>query len=183
MAGFFSGEIEKIFFSQFKEAKVYKKIVDLLCHQNLTLEDLSSELKMKSGGGLKDYLTHLELAQFIKANYPLLNMNKKKITYRTVDEFLRFYNQYVKKWELMIKQGSAKAIYQNHIKPIWKPWLGFAFENFCNKNSFTLAEAMGFSEQILKSGLLIIRDKKSILAQYDLVYERKGGVITICEIK
>lgn len=181
--GFFYGEIEKIFFSQFKEAKTYRKIIELLCQHNLSLEDLAKKLNIKSSGGLKEYLIHLELAQFIKANQSLLNMNKKRITYRTIDEYLRFYNQYVRKWEPQIKEGAQSALFQNHIKSIWNPWLGLAFENFCNKNSFELANSMKFTEQIIKSGPYIIRNKKSVVVQYDLAYERKDNVLTLCEIK
>jgi hypothetical protein len=67
------------------------------------------------------------------------------------------------------------------VKSNWHSWLGFAFENFCLKNAFYLAELMGFSDYVLQWGPHFQRNDEAF--QIDLIYLRNDNVITLCEIK
>ena len=60
-------------------------------------------------------------------------------------------------------------------------WLGFAFENFCLKNGYLLAQKMGFADQVKKYGPLISKGSSGF--QIDLIFERFDNVITVCELK
>jgi AAA+ ATPase superfamily predicted ATPase len=185
---FFEEEIDKVFFSQFKESKNYSKIVRELGVENLTLDEIARKVKISSGGGLKEYLLNLELAQFVRANQLLLNSSKKNIKYKLVDEYIRFYYQFIQKYEKRISEGYSDNIFLEQIKVQWNPWLGFAFENFCLKNALYIANRAGFSDKVLKWGSYIQKsnldkEKNRVGVQIDLLYERTDLVITICEIK
>lgn len=71
--GYFIDEIDKIFYSQFREVQNYKKIIEYLSKQNLSLSEISKKLKFSSGGGLKSYLDNLEKANFIRSYTYLLS--------------------------------------------------------------------------------------------------------------
>ncbi len=179
---FFYNEIEKIFFSQFKESKTYQRIVLILSTAPHSLEELAKKLKMASGGGLKDYLHNLELAQFVLSYRPMTKKSTKTIKYKLTDEYLRFYYRFIRPYKKQIDQDRTSGIFATQVKTIWKPWFGFAFENFCFKNALVLAEKMGFAEYVKDFGpYYASRDSAS--AQFDLVYTRTDSVMTICEIK
>jgi len=61
------------------------------------------------------------------------------------------------------------------------PWLGLAFENFCRKHSFLIAEKLNFSGYVTDFGQIIQKDKNAM--QLDLAFLRSDDVITICEVK
>ena len=63
-------EIERIFYSQFRESGVYLKIVGLLNNRICSMDEISSRLSISSGGGLKLYLNNLEDAEIIRSFVP-----------------------------------------------------------------------------------------------------------------
>ncbi len=67
-------ELERMFYSQFKEAKTYLKIVRLLTDGIFSLKEISDKLKISSGGTLRSHLTNLENADMIEQSIPF---NKK----------------------------------------------------------------------------------------------------------
>ena len=60
-------------------------------------------------------------------------------------------------------------------------WLGFAFENFCLKYAFDLAEKMGFANKVKNFGPAFSRASNGF--QIDLLYLRSDKILTLCEIK
>ena len=62
---YFQFEFDKIFYSQFKKHRLHEKIVTLLSHGPLSLQELADKLKISSSGGLKRYLNELLRADFI----------------------------------------------------------------------------------------------------------------------
>ncbi len=182
-SSFFFNEADKIFFSQFKEAKVYKKIIYELGQSNLTLEEISKKTHIPSGGGLKAYLDNLEMAQFIRG-YRVAGVTKGKlIRYKLIDEFLRFYFQFISSIEKNIGEISPQEIFTEHVRPRLSVWMGFAFEVFCFKHAIKIATQLGFAGKVTTYGPLLIRDGKKNIGQLDLVYWRLDNVITLCEIK
>lgn len=177
-----ANEYERIFFSQFKEHKTYELIVMALKEKPCTLEEISQIIKMPSGGGLKVYLENLEQAAFITSFVPYNSkMDTKLIKYKLTDEYLRFYFKYVAPNIKLINHNQKQNLFSQLVKPVWLPWLGFAFENYCFKNAFYLAHIMGFSEQVLHWGPLFHQGEQKF--QIDLIYVRQDKVITVCEIK
>ncbi|MBI4925632.1 MAG: AAA family ATPase, partial [Bdellovibrio sp.] len=128
----FADEMEKIFYSHFREPQIYLKIANKLLSGPKTMEELSRSLKIRSGGGLRLYLKNLELAEFIRAHCPFEKKDTSKlIKFRIADEFLHFYMRYVSPNRNLINNTGATQIFKNEISRKWLPWLGYAFENFC----------------------------------------------------
>ena len=177
-----SKEYEKIFYSQFKEHATYEKIVCSLIERPLTLNEISKKINVSSGGGLKEYLSNLEKALFVTSYVPYdKSINSKLIKYKLTDEYLRFYFKYIQPHLILISSNRDRNLFSQLVKPQWRPWLGFAFENFCIKNAYYLSSLMGFAEQVVHWGPCFNREAEQF--QADLVYVRQDKVITLCEIK
>lgn len=176
-------EYEKIFYSQFKEYRTYEKIVTALSSGPLNHTAIAQKTGIKSGGGLKSYLQNLENAEFIGSyNLNPANKNGKVISYRITDPFLRFYFYYVKpNLALITSLSSPKVAFNNITKNNLAPFLGFAFENFCNVFALYIAARLDFEEEVTAWGPFVSRGENSF--QIDLCYFRRGDIITICEAK
>ena len=175
-------EVERIFYSQFKEARTYLRIVSLLKNGLYTLNEISQSLKIASGGGLREYLTNLELAEIIHSYIPYDKKTTTKFRkYTLADEFLKFYFKIVEPSLETINDGNYNRIFEQTTKDSLNIFLGFAFENFCIKNSASLASKMGFADQVIKATPYFGRTEHHF--QIDLLYLRADKVITICEVK
>jgi len=178
----FTNEYEKIFYSQFKEYRIYERIASLLNERPYTLAEIAKRVKITSGGGLKTYLINLEKATFITSYVPFdKGFNSKLLKYKLTDEYLRFYFKYVQPHLKLINENRTRNLFEQLVKPNWQSWLGFAFENFCIKNAYYLAKIMGFQDQVLNWGPYFKRNDQGF--QVDLIYRRQDKVITVCEIK
>jgi len=176
-------EIDKVFYSQFKESKIYLNIVKLLKSGIFTLKEISTKINIKSGGGLKRYLSNLTNAEVI-SSYISYNKksNSKLRKYRISDEYLQFYFKYVEPNKRIIKESNSSKLFETLTKKGFNIWMGIQFEKFCLKNSLYLAEIMGFEEEVLiASPLFNKEDNKGF--QIDLIYLRSDNIITVCEIK
>lgn len=180
--GLLVNDYKRIFYSQFKEPKTYETIVKLLKDHPLSLEEIASGIKAQSGGSIKYYLDNLEKALFITSYVPYnKKQNSKLKKYKLTDEYLQFYFKYVDPHLDLIISNHRRNLFNQLVKPIWNSWLGFAFENFCLKNAFYLAELMGFADHVVQWGPYFHRGDQQF--QIDLIYVRNDRVITLCEIK
>ena len=178
----FLREYKRIFYSQFKEYRIYEAIIRYLKDSPRSLREISLHLKMASGGGFKSYLENLETALFITSYVPYNRKETSKLkTYKLTDEYLRFYFKYIEPNHKLIAGNPNRNLFTQLIKPVWNAWLGFAFENFCLKNAGYLAEIMGFSDYVVQWGPYFQRGDDAF--QIDLIYLRSDQVITLCEIK
>ncbi len=181
-SGFFIEEAEKIFYSQFKEIKVYQQICKFLLKAPANLNEVALYLKMPSGGGLKQYLENLVAAGIVEDIPQLKDFKAGKISrYYLVDEFLRFHESFVQPNMQHILRSKIKNRFEHFTHEKWPVYLGYAFERFCIKQRYILAEKLGFDSKIIACGPVYSREDKGY--QYDLVYLRKDGVITVCEMK
>ncbi len=174
-------EYERIFYSQFKEHQFYEKVVELLSTGPKSLVQIAESLRMKSGGGLKSYLTNLENAQFITSYYSNPNNQKSKlISYRVTDPLMYFHLFFIKN-NIKIIENSKNPVetYNKIIRKKIDTYIGLAFENFCRITAYELAEKMNFSDKIISFGPFYQKNE----FQIDLVYFRNDNVIVICEIK
>jgi len=175
-------EVDRIFYSQFREARTYLRIVHLLKNGIYTLNDISTKLGISSGGGLREYLENLERAEIIKSFIPFDRGLKTKFKkYTLFDEYLIFYFKYIEPNLRTINESSSRKIFETLTQKSFDPWLGFAFERFCIKHSGVLAGIMGFEEEVLLASPYFGKDDRQF--QIDLLYKRADKVITICEIK
>jgi len=180
--GLMVDEINKIFYSQFKEAETYLKIVSVLKSSLLTFKEISEKTGMPSGGNLKkalDLLINAELVDFYISMDKGWNTKFKK--YRLGDEFLVFYFKYIEPNTRLIRAGGQTRLFEKVSADSLDVWLGFAFERFCLKHSGYLAGLMGFRDEMLLASPYFKREEPGF--QADLVYKRTDRVIVICEIK
>ena len=179
--GFFVNEIEKIFFSQFKEVQTYKKIIETLSKKNQSLAEISKKLKIPSGGGLRGYLSNLEKAGFVRAYTSIHQKGYRSQKYKLFDEYLIFYFKFMQGHQRQISENTKQNLFKLLVTPTWNPWLGIAFEVFCLKNAMYLAEKAGFAHEVISfAPLFSPKDEKF---QIDLIYKRSNKIYTICEIK
>ncbi len=180
--GKMANEIEKMFYSQFKETKIYLDIVSKLKSGILSMDEIAGKIKIKSGGGLKRYLTNLENAEFIKSHIPYnKKINSKIKAYSLSDEYLLFYFKYIEPNRRIINESSSEKLFETFTFKNFEIWMGFQFEKFCIKNALIIAEILGFNDEVLIASPYFERGDNSF--QIDMVYIRSDKVITVCEIK
>ncbi len=181
-SGFFIHEAEKIFYSQFKEIRIYQQICKLLMEGPLSLHEISTKLKIPSGGGLKQYLKNLEAAVIIESSMPIKDFKPgKNPLYYLTDEFIRFDHYFIQPHLELILKSKIKNLFLRITAGKWPIFLGLAFERFCFKNRYLLAQQLGFEDKVVACGPVFGREKKGY--QYDLVFLRNDGVISLCEMK
>lgn len=175
-------EIDKIFYSQFREGKTYQAIIELVKERLISLQDIAHKLHMSSGGGLKQYLANLEQAEFIRSYVPFNKKENSKLKkYFLSDEYIQFYFKYIEPHKKLINEGNSEALFERLTDDSITTWFGFAFEKFCIKHAMYLAKKMGFNDQVMNYGPYFEREDTAF--QIDLLYKRKDKVITICEMK
>lgn len=179
--GIFVNDYTRIFYGQFREHKIYEKIVRFIKDSPKTLKEISEKLNIPSSGGVKSYLDNLEKALFVTSFIPYDKINSKLKKYKLTDEYLRFYFKYVEPHLKLISTNHKRDLFNQLVKPVWNGWLGLAFENYCLKNALFLSELMGFDDRVENFGPYFHRQDEKF--QIDLLYLRTDKVITLCEIK
>jgi AAA+ ATPase superfamily predicted ATPase len=178
--GYFISELEKIFYAQFLKGSHYIQIVKLLSNNNLSLSELSAKLKISTGGGLRRYMINLENAGFVRS-FPSTRSVKKVTKYKLFDEYLIFYFKFMSPYIKTIEENTSRKLFNTLVEKKWTPWLGIAFETFCNKNALYISEKCGFHDYVLNYGPLFGTLKNNY--QIDLSYARSDSFISVCEIK
>jgi AAA+ ATPase superfamily predicted ATPase len=177
-----SREVERIFYSQFKEPQTYLRIVKLLNTKICSMKEIGQRLSIASGGGLRQYLRNLEAVEIIRSFCPFGSPPTSKLRKFTLsDEYLLFFFKYVEPNLRTIAQSRSTRLFETLTRDSLDSWLGFAFERFCLKYAADLAEAMGFGERLLFAAPYFERGDSRF--QIDLLFQRSDKVITICEIK
>jgi uncharacterized protein len=180
-SGYLFNEMDKIFYSQFKEAKTYEKIIKSLQNNIKTSDQLSKDLKFPSGGGFLRYLDILEKARFI-FGYKQFEAEKSRIKkYKAADEYLRFYIKFVSPFKKIILNGSRKNIFKDEIALKWTSWLGYAFEHFCLKQNAIISKILDIDDKIIDYGPLFKTSENHF--QIDLMFKTNEKEIYICECK
>ena len=180
--GAMSLEVERIFYSQFRESQTYLRIVSLLRDRMHSLAEIGRKLKMASGGGLRLYLKNLEDAEIIRSYIPLDRGARSKLRkYLVADEYLLFYFKYVEPNLGLITESDSRRLFETLTGDGFDSWLGFAFERFCTKHALHLAKVMGFEDEVTLFGPWFVKEDAGF--QIDLAYRRSDRVFTVCEVK
>lgn len=185
---FFLHEYERIFTSSLSDNKHYRKIIDFLSnHKFATRSELAHYLKISSGGLLTEILNDLEVCGFIEKYSPYNKPdNSLLVRYCIGDAYLQFYSKFIKPIKKAIERGDyisdpMRGLNMTH----YQQWLGYAFERFCRKYQYQIANLLGFSGVKYRVGSYFSRQtqKSHPGFQIDLLFDRDDKVITICEIK
>jgi uncharacterized protein len=180
--GLMINEPERIFYAQFREVRTYQQIVHLLSSGLFSMQEISEKLKIASGGGLKMYLDNLEHAEIIRHVIPFDKNHRTKLKkYTIADEFLTFYFKYMEPNLAEIRESNSGKLFEAISQNSFQTWLGFAFERFCLKNGWHIANLMGFGDEVLRVAPYYGKGDNSF--QIDLLFKRADKVITVCEIK
>jgi len=175
-------EVDRLFYSQFREILTYKRIVTLLKAGIYSLDEIAQKLKIPSGGGLKLYLRNLEQAEIIRSYIPFgRGINSKFRKYTLADEYLFFYFKYIEPNLRTLEGSTSEKLFETLTGSSINQWMGFAFERFCIKHAGLLAERMGFKDDVLLSTPHFGKGDRHF--QVDLLFQRADKVVTICEIK
>ena len=176
-------EVEKIFYKQYKKAARYLEVVEVLKKGVFSFQEITTKLGKKSGGSLKKIITQLENAELVESYVSFeKSWNSKFRKYRLSDEFLRFYFKFMEPNKDIIRLAkSGNKLFEKLSKDSLDIWLGFAYERFCLKHAWFIAEKMGFADEVLMASPYF--GKNDIKFQIDLLYKRVDKVIVICEIK
>ncbi len=175
-------EMNRIFYSQFRETRTYLRIIRLLEKGIYSKSEISGKLGIASGGGLKDYLDNLELAGLIRSYIPYdKGIRTKFRKYALSDEFLIFYFKFMEPNLRTIAESGSQKLFEAFSRENLEIWSGFAFERFCIKHAAGLSKIMGFEDEVLTASPHFGRESRRF--QVDLLYKRMDNVITVCEIK
>lgn len=182
---YFLTEIDKIFYSHFKEAHTYKMIVIALVEYGpLSIEEISKKIKMTSGGGVKSYIDNLCLAQFVVPVTNFAFKEKKSKKYKIIDPYLFFYFRCVYPYLNGIENGQGQSIYNNKVKPVLNAHLGFAFENLCKLHMNEILQSLGIQESVVDIGNYSIKGRRNNKGlQVDIALRFHDQALGIVEIK
>jgi AAA+ ATPase superfamily predicted ATPase len=186
--GFFAKEYERIFVSSLAENKHYKAIIQFLAQVRFaTREEILRHLNVSSSGTLSDILKDIELCGFIEKYVPY-NLGQESVLarYCISDYYLQFYYKFIYPINVDIQKGRFQ---ENPVGAMnmdtYQKWLGFAFERFCRRRHHLIAKILGFHGIQYQAGAFYNKktQKEKPGFQFDLVFDRKDHVITLCEIK
>ncbi len=180
--GLMINEIHKIFYSQFKEAQTYLKIVSALKDDLLTFKEICQKTRKQSGGTMREALELLINAELVTSYISMdKGWNTKFKKYRLGDELLAFNFKYIEPNLRLIREGGQTKLFEKVSHDSLNIWLGFAFERFCLKHAGYLAGLMGFQDEMLLASPYFGRGDRRF--QVVLVYKRTDNVIVLCEVK
>lgn len=185
---FFSEEYQRIFISSMGENLNYQKIIEFLSKRRYaTRAEILKHLKLTSGGNITVLLDDLELCGFID-KYSPYNVREQSLLVRYCihDPYLQFYNKFIRPIKKEILSGKYEKNPQSAInRETYGKWLGYAFERFCRRYDYAIADILRFSAVKYRSGSYFSRssERESPGYQIDLLFDRDDQVITVCEIK
>ncbi len=182
-------EFSKIFSSLFKEHESYEELIRVISKKRhgVSRETIEKTIKLtQKGGTLTTRLQDLEMAGFIKEFLPIAH-SKKGLFYRILDEYCLFYLQWIepekRNIELEIEGNNFWLDIVN--SPYYLAWRGYAFESVCYKHVANIKKSLDINGTA-KIGAWRYIPKlgdEGQGTQIDLLFDRKDGAVTICEIK
>jgi len=177
--GSLRGEFEEIYSTLFKNSDKYIKVVKALSSKfkGLTRDETIRATGLKSGGGFTQIIEELELCGFIRT-YPNYATDNSICLYQLTDPFSIFYLRFIGEK----KPRNPRFWTSNLESPSLSAWKGYAFERVCLSHCEQIKQALGIAAISTETSSWHSR-KTSPGAQIDLLFDRKDGIINLCEIK
>ena len=177
--GSLRGEFEEIYSTLFKNSDKYIKIVTALSSKlkGLTRDEIIQETGLTSGGGFSQLLDELEMCGFIRS-YPNYLMNDNLCLYQLIDPFSIFHLRFLKG----NRPRNPRYWTSNLENPSLSAWKGYAFERICLSHAEQIKQSLGITAISTETSSWRSRNS-SPGAQVDLLFDRKDGIINLCEIK
>ena len=145
--------------------------------KGLTRDDIIRETGLTSGGGLTQIMEELELCGFLRA-YPNYSMDDNLCLYQLTDSFSLFHLRFIRG-----KRPKNPRFWTSNLEsPSLSAWKGYAYEQVCLSHSEQIKQALGIAT--ISTEMSSWRSRQSSPgAQIDLLFDRKDGVINLCEMK
>lgn len=179
-------EYNFIFRSLFKEATVYRKVVEVLSKKTsgMTRQEIISELKVEDNGSFSDVLENLCKCDFIR-QYSSIGKKNRDVMYQLIDLFSLFHLHFVAD-----SIGQDEHFWSNVSETsISKSWQGYAFEQLCLHHIPQIKKKLGISgvlSNVYSWSCKAFIDKDGTKwkgTQIDLLIDRRDEVINVCEMK
>ena len=177
--GSLRGEFREVYSTLFRNSDNYIKVVTALSSKmkGLTRDEIICETGLASGGGLTKIMEELEHCGFIRA-YPNYSMDDNLCLYQLTDPFSLFHLRFMKG-----KRPKNTRFWTSNLdSPSLSAWKGYAYEQVCLSHSEQIKQALGIAS--ISTEISSWRSRQSSPgAQIDLLFNRKDGVINLCEMK
>ena len=188
-AGALQGEFANVLASLFSDHAGHAALLQALAARRggRTRDELIAATDRTSGGSLNRHLQELEEAGFIGRVEPY-GKKVKSTLYRVIDELTLFHFKWIEQAPKgVLARGGARHWQAISQTPGYAAWAGYAFESLCLKHARELESALGIENLVTAIGSWrfvpsrVLRDQRG--AQVDLLFERRDGVINLCEMK
>lgn len=173
-------EYSVLFRSLFKDAAMYREVVELLAKkaEGMTREEIKLQLNITESGKLSEVLENLITCDFIR-EYNGFGKKKKGRLYQLIDLFTLFYLKQVKG-----NPNADEDYWMSSVdSPAHRAWAGYAFEQVCLHHVHQIKEALGIAGIQSSVSSWVGEEKGKRVAQIDLIIDRRDEVINLCEMK
>jgi uncharacterized protein len=188
-AGPLQAEFANVLASLFSDHEGHAAILRALAKrkEGRTREELVEATERTSGGSLNRRLQELEEAGFIARVEPY-GKKVKSALYRVIDEYTLFYLKWIEPAPKgILARGGTRHWQAMSQTTGYAAWAGYAFESICLKHARELESALGIENLVTAVGSWRFvpsrRTPHRTGAQVDLLFERRDGVINLCEMK
>lgn len=186
--GYFVEEYERIFTSHFGNNSEFQRLIRALAAApyGLNRRALAAAAGADEGGMLSQRLYDLEAAGFISSQRPFdKGAESRLLRYHLSDPWISFYHAFMRGRLRQIRDGGRRGLFTTIRQGgAFRAWMGRAFELVCMRHCDQIAHLIGFSAIDYDAGPWFRAPRKGIDGvQIDLAYDRKDGVITLCEMK
>jgi len=177
--GSLRGEFQEVYSTLFRNSGNHIKVVTALSSKTkgLTRDEIIYETGLSSGGGLSQTIGELEQCGFIRA-YPNYSMDESLCLYQLTDHFSLFHLRFMGG-----KRPKNPRFWTSNLEnPSLSAWKGYAFERVCLSHCEQIKQALGIAA--ISTEVSSWRSRLSSPgAQVDLLFDRKDGIINLCEMK
>lgn len=181
-------EFDNLFASLFSEHEIHELIIRLIAtkREGVAREFIEEKVGLK-GGRLSLRLKELEESGFIAAYLPW--GKKRGRYYKIIDEYTLFYLSWIEslRREYNVNTWNTRYWEEESQSPAWRAWSGYAYEAVCLKHIPWIRRALKIPENALAfTWRYVSKNRKIDLeegVQIDLVFDRKDGIVNLCEIK
>jgi len=187
--GILSDEYKHLFASLFNESEVHSKIIEAVAKKRggLSRNEIIKATKVSTGGRLATRLDELEASGFL-ARVETHGYTKREPTYRIIDEYILFYLKWIRSApKSAFKRAGSNYWFGVQSSPAYRAWAGNSFEALCFKHIENIQKKLGVESLVTGVGSWRYIPKKgqkeSRGIQVDMLFDRRDGVIQLCEIK
>ncbi len=178
-----AGEYTVLLKSLFKDANLYRRIIELLAKHSrgMTRKEICEKLKIADGGGLTEVLENLENCDFIRS-YASFGKRERDAMFQLTDMFILFFLKFAGQ-----AGGCDEAFWTHSIdEPSRRVWTGYAFEQLCLNHIQQIKECLGIHgilSNVCSWYQKADKEKGISGGQIDLIIVRRDQVINLCEVK